>query len=415
MAYFRALTSQLTHIQSLLHKNDTWLILINADPDALGSAMALQRIMRKKIKKIHIARINEISRPDNLAMIRNLRIPVKIWNPEMAGLYTKFAIVDSQPHHSPLFANIDFSIIIDHHPLPVATENDNDTLNVNKIKKLSKESTFSNEQISMEEASSPTLVAKVLDTESKDKKEKNKKDKNKKQIQESQEVQESHKMQDIRPEYGATSTMLTEYLYNAHIRPGKYLATALQYGIRTDTAVFGRQSTEIDLRAYHYLSRFADQNLLMRIIRSEYLPQWLPYFTKAFTNLQPCGTGHFTYLSNVDSCDILVVIADFFLKVHGLKYIVVAGVYKKQVICIFRGNKINLGVLAQKAFSEYGSAGGHKIMARAEFPLKTLQKIHSELIFNLRKKELTPDENKLLEKFLLARLKQFGTKKMLKH
>ena len=116
----------------------------------------------------------------------------------------------------------------------------------------------------------------------------------------------------------------------------------------------------------------------------------------------------------MDSSDILVVVADFFLKVHGLKYIVVTGIYDKKVICIFRGSSANLGLLAQKAFSEYGSAGGHKVMARAELPLVDLRKAKKELSFNLRNKVLTDDENKQLEAFLLSRLKQFGTKKALK-
>ena len=44
------------------------------------------------------------------------------------------------------------------------------------------------------------------------------------------------------------------YKRQYHIRPGIRLATALQYGIRTDTATFTRTGTEIDLRAYQYLS-----------------------------------------------------------------------------------------------------------------------------------------------------------------
>lgn len=47
----------------------------NADPDALASALALKRIMIHKVHSVDIARINEVTRPDNLAMIRYLKIP----------------------------------------------------------------------------------------------------------------------------------------------------------------------------------------------------------------------------------------------------------------------------------------------------------------------------------------------------
>ncbi len=118
MAYFRLLNTQLTSINTLLAKSDNWLILINADPDAMASALALQRLIGKKVKSVHIARINAITRPDNLAMIKKLHIHMRSWEPGMQKKYQKFAIVDSQPHHSPLFKNIPFSIVIDHHPLP---------------------------------------------------------------------------------------------------------------------------------------------------------------------------------------------------------------------------------------------------------------------------------------------------------
>lgn len=83
MAYFRLLNTQLTSINTLLAKSDNWLILINADPDAMASALALQRLIGKKVKSVHIARINAITRPDNLAMIKKLHIHMRSWEPGM--------------------------------------------------------------------------------------------------------------------------------------------------------------------------------------------------------------------------------------------------------------------------------------------------------------------------------------------
>lgn len=182
-------------------------------------------------------------------MLRYLRVPVVKWEPSLAPGFQRFAIVDSQPHHSPAFDDVNFSVIIDHHPKP------------------------------------PTPFPAPF--------------------------------QEIRPDIGATSTLMTEFLYNAELRPGRRLATALQYGIRTDTNTFGRNSTEVDIRAYHYLTRFADPALLTRIMRSEYLPEWLPYFSRAFVNLRPCASGSYTWLGVAESADVLVVVADFFCACTG--------------------------------------------------------------------------------------------------
>ena len=116
MSSTRKLSSRLTQLLELFNRNDDWLIVINADPDAMASAMALKRIMSHRTGKVTIARINEISRPDNLAMIRYLRIPMLPLTDKLKASYSHFAMVDSQPHHNPAFAGIPFSIVIDHHP-----------------------------------------------------------------------------------------------------------------------------------------------------------------------------------------------------------------------------------------------------------------------------------------------------------
>ena len=298
MAYFRKLTSRLAELQALLNRDDNWMVLISADPDAIAGAFAFQRLISKRVHSVTIARINEVTRPDNLAMLRYLRIPVVKWVPSLAPGFQRFAIIDSQPHHSPAFDDVDFSVIIDHHPRPATP------------------------------AAAP--------------------------------------FQEIRPDMGATSTLMTEFLYNAGLRPGRRLATALQYGIRTDTNTFGRNSTEVDIRAYHYLTRFADTSLLTRIMRSEYLPEWLPYFSRAFAKLRPCATGSYTWLGMAENADVLVVVADFFLRVHGLRWVVVCGRCRDTLVAVFRGGMGSTDV----TFEGMGSGGGHRALARAECAVK---------------------------------------------
>lgn len=323
----RKLSARLTQLQELFSRNDDWLIVINADPDAMASAMALKRIMSHRVRKVTIARINEISRPDNLAMIRYLRISMLPLSDCLKNQATRFAMVDSQPHHNPAFTGIPFSIVIDHHPL-----------------------------------SSEHPVEAVYT--------------------------------DIRPKYGAVSTLMTEYLRSFGIRPGIRLATALQYGIRTDTATFTRAGTENDLRAYQYLAAHGDTGLLTRIIRSEYLPQWLKYFARAFSSMHQCGNWAYCYLGDVESPDILVLIADFFTRVHGLRWVGVCGVYRETVVVIFRGDgHLDLGAFAASRLGSLGNAGGHRALARAEFPLSATEG-RSVDVFVFRKLTDRPQKKK---------------------
>jgi nanoRNase/pAp phosphatase (c-di-AMP/oligoRNAs hydrolase) len=298
----------------LFSREQRWLIPIVADPDAMASAMALKRIMTHRVHEVVIAKVNTITRPDNLAMTRYTRLKMLSFEPGMLERFNAFALVDSQPLHNVLFKDIPFSIIIDHHPLP--------------------------------------------------------------------ETPHPAKYTDIRPEYGANSTLMTEYLYNLDIRPGKFLATALQFGIKTDTSNFTRHFYDVDLRAYQYLSRFADHTLLSRIARSEFHLRWLDTFAKACTNLYGIGkSGQYVFVGQVDNSDILVNIADFFMRVYEIRWAAVAGQYGDKVVVVFRGDGIScdVGFYASHAFGDIGSAGGHKVMARAEFPLSAADRTELEM------------------------------------
>ncbi|SDB17191.1 DHHA1 domain-containing protein [Desulfonatronum thiosulfatophilum] len=307
MGYFRSLEAKLEVLSGLWRKSDRWLIMMNADPDALASAQALRRIMARKVAAVDCAQVNEISRPDNLTMIKSLRIPTQRLTPNLAVQYDRFALVDSQPHHHPAFREHAFSVVIDHHPLvpdnPVEAE-----------------------------------------------------------------------FKDIQPGYGATSTMLTEYLYNLKIRPGELLATALLYGIKTDTQSFERQFSDIDVRAFRYLSKFGNHNLLRKITRSEFRLDWLKYFSLAFRKLRVSGHCLHVFMGRLDSPDILVILGDFFLRLYGISWTVTCGICDSTLILIFRGDGLHrdMGKLAAKLFGDVGSAGGHATMARAEIPLENI-------------------------------------------
>lgn len=358
-----------------LTKDQRWCILITADPDALASALALKRIMQTRVRSVDIARTNEVTRPDNLAMIRYLRIPARQWQPEKAASYTHFAIVDSQPSHNPAYYSIKFDVIIDHHPpkpLPPEAAASAAPAEGKTAGKAAEAKAAPAEGKNEGKSVGKTVEAKTVPVESKAAK--TPEGKAAEAAPETETPPHTPALVDIRPAFGATSTMMTRYLQGLRISPSPHLATALLYGIRTDTAAFERSGGEDDLRAYQWLSRFADTSILRRIIRSEYLRAWLPLFSRAFRSLRDCrGGGVQAWLNEVDTGDLLVAVADFFTRVHGLKWVAVSGIVDKKVIVIFRGDgSRDIGRLADACFHDVGSAGGHRTLGRAEFPLSAV-------------------------------------------
>lgn len=179
---------------------------------------------------------------------------------------------------------------------------------------------------------------------------------------------------DIRPDYGACSTMLIEYLRAGNMKPSVTLATALFYAIKVDTQDFSKHSVLADGISFRYLFNIANRNLVKKFELADMRRSELKYFNIALSNLTYTKGRFYTHLGKVRSPDILVNIADFLNHVDKIDWVLVSGIHNEKLVVIFRcdGYRKSAGKLAAKIFSEVGSAGGHKEAARAEVPLKNL-------------------------------------------
>lgn len=184
----------------------------------------------------------------------------------------------------------------------------------------------------------------------------------------------TYRFSDIRPEMGATCSMMVEYLDAAKIRITERIATALCYGIITDTDHFQRSLTRKDAVAFSRLFPNVNQQLLRFIDTNEIPKRQLPYFQVAFQRFNDKSRRTVLHIGAVDSADIAVILADFFVRVSGIQVVAISCVAADKLIIIFRSRNLkrNVGKIADVHFSDLGSAGGHKSAARAEIPLERL-------------------------------------------
>lgn len=180
---------------------------------------------------------------------------------------------------------------------------------------------------------------------------------------------------DIRPKYGATASILVEYLRAARIKPSVKLATALYFAIKTDTSNFERQTLMEDIKAFQYVFRLSNITLARRIEHAEMRMDYLVYFRKALSNLRVRKERAFAHLGRVQHPDICVQIADFLMRIEKVNWSIVSGIHQEKLVLIFRNDGIrkDAGSAAKNAFGKFGSAGGHKSAARAEMPVKALE------------------------------------------
>ena len=179
---------------------------------------------------------------------------------------------------------------------------------------------------------------------------------------------------DLRPEYGATATMLTEYICAEDPRHiDEKLATALLYGIKTDTDSLARGCTPEDVKAYAFLLARADLSFLRKLERPSYKPESARAYGEAISRLGVRGGLAAAFLGKIDEEDthILVDVADFCMGLEEITWAVAAAVIDDRLTFTLRhlGNTGGAGDLAKKLAANEGSGGGHASMARARLPL----------------------------------------------
>jgi nanoRNase/pAp phosphatase (c-di-AMP/oligoRNAs hydrolase) len=188
---------------------------------------------------------------------------------------------------------------------------------------------------------------------------------------------------DIRPEYGATATMITEYLRaGSSRRIGRSLATALLYGIRTDTDSLTRGVTPADVAAYGFLQERADLHLVHRFDRPSYAAATARLFGSALAQLECDHDLCVSYIGELaaDEVHVLADLADFCLGVESAAWAVAAAIHEGELVLTLRhagggggrggaATEGGAGGVARVLARFGGSGGGHAAMARVTLPV----------------------------------------------
>jgi nanoRNase/pAp phosphatase (c-di-AMP/oligoRNAs hydrolase) len=178
---------------------------------------------------------------------------------------------------------------------------------------------------------------------------------------------------DVRSEYGATATMMTEYLRAVgEERISASLATALLFGIKTDTDSLMRGVTPADVAAYAFLQERADVDLVRRFERPSYPPETARAFGRALETATFDDGICVAFAGQLehDQAHVLADLADFCLAVEHVTWVVVASLLDDELVLTLRysGRGAGAGTAARAIARRGGSGGGHETMARVAIP-----------------------------------------------
>ncbi|MCB0327430.1 MAG: DHH family phosphoesterase [Bdellovibrionales bacterium] len=180
---------------------------------------------------------------------------------------------------------------------------------------------------------------------------------------------------DIRLDYGATASILSEYLFQFDLPIDKNLATALLYGIKSETQDLGREAYSIDVEVYHKLFPIANKKLLSKIVHAKVPKSYFAFLVESIQNAKVAGNAVVTRLGEVEAPDIVPEIADMMMRMEGAAWALCTGQYKNGLHLSIRTTNAqkDAGKLMKRLVRSKGKGGGHNQIAGGRIPVDGLE------------------------------------------
>jgi len=176
---------------------------------------------------------------------------------------------------------------------------------------------------------------------------------------------------DVGREVGATSTIIANFFLENRVPLPRAVATALMYGIKSDTHDLSDEATSHDIAAYQRLFSHGDMGILAQIEKARVPRSYFRVFQRAIEAAFLCDFAIFSHLGSIDNPDLVAEMADFLLRCEDVRWTLVTAVCRGSLILSVRCSDGNAhaGRIARRAVGVMGTAGGHGRMAGGQIPL----------------------------------------------
>ena len=172
---------------------------------------------------------------------------------------------------------------------------------------------------------------------------------------------------DIQTEVAASSTIAASYLMQLECEPSEALATALLYGIRSETRGCKLEYTVLDRKVLEWLMPRANLALLADIENAPLTNEYFRDFALALQNCQIFDDAAFCMLPQTECPETIGEVADLIIRHQDLKRVLCAAVHKNKVILSARTTTGggNATALLRATIDGLGQAAGHTYRAGA--------------------------------------------------
>ncbi len=188
---------------------------------------------------------------------------------------------------------------------------------------------------------------------------------------------------DMRPDIGATVSIVFQYLEASNLVPDADLATAIFYGVRTDTRALSRDSSLADQYAYFKLLSLLDHKKLAQVEQAGLPREYFQAFSKGLLSTKVYQKIMVTYQGEMHRPDFSAEMADLLIRHEDIVAVLCMGVHDHVLFLSMRtaDDELDAGNLIQQLVEPPAKAGGHGKSAGGQVPLgsQTAEKLAAEV------------------------------------
>lgn len=187
---------------------------------------------------------------------------------------------------------------------------------------------------------------------------------------------------DVRPSYGATSTIITEYILAADLKITQSVANALLYGLKTDTNSLIRGASKADYHAFNHLTPLTNPRVIGCIEKPELPVTYFNDYHRGLANILIYKDAAVSRLGKIRTESIVPELSDVMLRIEGVSWSLCIGEIDDQFVLSLRSKsrKLKAGIILVRLLGKRGSAGGHREMAGGVAPVNGLDESQKKIL-----------------------------------
>lgn len=275
------------------------------DPDCIAAAFGLQHLLSFwGVARVDIGYSGYVGRAENREMIERLCIPLTHLSDIQWDAYDKIILVDATPGQGNVSIpeGLHVDAVLDHHAIGGAHDNEN--------------------------ARDPAVYY------------------------------------DIRTKSAATSAIVAEYVEASSLEMSSALATALFYGIKTDTLATRAPILQRDLHMFRTLFARLDYHTLFAIENPQVSMEYLKAVYRMTKSVTMFGKEIVTaHIEDIETPDYVAEAAELLSRLYQVQWVVCSGLCGERLFFSIRSNKSKMAGWHARAIAEEleGAGGGHEM------------------------------------------------------